>query len=147
MPEPSRLPTMPDRFTRVPDSVMPTTGPGPIHARSSPSSPLRNRWQRTPPVARPFAGNSANGVTLTLAAPVPGSAPDRPATVTTTISPPAAAASGPTAPNHTADAPADSLIPAMPPAGRPCGRTEAAGKRSNCASLVTNTRSASSSVS
>ena len=45
---------------------------------------MRNRWQRTPPVARPLGGYSAYGVTLTLAAVVPGKAPALPATVTTT---------------------------------------------------------------
>src|SRR5215475_7690347 len=57
---------------------MPITGAGPIQAWIRPSSPFRNRWQRTPPVARPLAGYSAKGVTFTLAPPVPGSAPDRP---------------------------------------------------------------------
>src|SRR5205809_99330 len=36
------------------------------------------------------------------------------------------AASAETAPNHTTDAPEDSFTPAMPPAARPCGRTEEA---------------------
>src|SRR5215471_13276740 len=90
LPEPSRLPVMPDRSTTTPDPVTPMTGDGPIQAWIRPSSPLRKRWQRTPPVARPLGGYSANGVTLTEAPPVPGSAPDRPDTVTTT----AAAVSG-----------------------------------------------------
>src|SRR6202012_1114255 len=45
------------------------------------------------------------------------------------------AASGPTAPNQMTLAPPSSLMPAMPPAGSPCGRTEPAGKGSSCASL------------
>ena len=45
---------------------------------TSVSSPLRNRWQRTPPVARPLAGYSANGVTLTAPGSVPGRAVDEP---------------------------------------------------------------------
>src|SRR5215469_15023266 len=118
VPEPSRLPCMPDRSTGTPASVAPSAGPGPTQAMTKRSSPLRKRWQRTPPVALPFGGYSANGVTLTLAADAPGSAPARPATVTTTVSPaaleadwatPLAAGSGapraPTAPNQTTDAP------------------------------------------
>src|SRR5215472_2451839 len=142
MPEPSRLPCMPDRSTGTPDMVAPSAGPGPAQAVTRWSSPLRKRWQRTPPVARPLGGYSAKGVTLTLAAPAPGSAPDLPATVTTTA---ASAVVVPTAPNQTTDAPDDSRMPAMPPAGRPCGRTEAAANRSSCASEVMNTSSASSS--
>src|SRR5580692_6533510 len=110
---------MPDRSTMTPDSVAASTGGGPIQAWIRPSSPLRKRWQRTPPVARPLAGYSVNGVTLTDAPPVPGRAPDRPATVTTTASAAEAAASaepaepdgpaaGPRAPNQIAVAPSDS---------------------------------------
>src|ERR1700722_10150237 len=94
----------------------PKRGPGPPQAAISSSSPLRNRWQRTPPVARPLAGYSANGVTLTDAPPVPGSAPERPATVTTTnpASPGpgrlAALAAGPIAPNQTTLAPSSSRM-------------------------------------
>ena len=46
----------------------PRAGAGPAQASSRVSSPLRKRWQRTPPVARPLAGYSANGVTLTAPA-------------------------------------------------------------------------------
>ena len=84
MPDPSRLPTGSGRMTGLPESVAPTAGAGPAQAMTSASSPLRNRWQRTPPVARPLAGNSCSGVTFTLPAVVPGSAPARPATVITT---------------------------------------------------------------
>ena len=52
----------------------PGPGAGPAQAKTRVSSPLRNRWQRTPPVARPLAGYSANGVTLTAPGSVPGSA-------------------------------------------------------------------------
>ena len=38
----------------------------------------------------------------------------------------------------------DSLIPAIPPATRPCGRTAEAGKRSIWPSLLTKTRSCDS---
>src|SRR5215472_12681620 len=120
VPEPSRLPCMPDRSTGTPASVAPSAGPGPAQAMTRRSSPLRKRWQRTPPVALPFGGYSANGVTLTLATDAPGSAPTRPATVTTTVSPaapeagrPAPPAAGsdapgaPIAPNQTTDAPRD----------------------------------------
>ena len=68
----------------MPASVAPRAGPGPAQASTSTSSPLRNRWQRTPPVARPLGGYSAYGVTFTVTAAVPGSAPALPATVTTT---------------------------------------------------------------
>src|SRR6516164_6133044 len=98
VPEPSRRPCMPERSTGTPASVAPRAGPGPAQAAIRPPSPLRKRWQRTPPVARPFGGYSAKGVTLTLAAPVPGSAPDLPATVTTTEP------SALIAPNQTTDA-------------------------------------------
>src|SRR5215475_8665654 len=114
VPEPSRLPRMPDRSTGTPASVAPSAGPAPTQAMTRRSSPLRRRWQRTPPVALPFGGYSANGVTLTLAADAPGSAPARPATVTTTVSPGAPApgapgwgtplTAGPIAPNQTTDA-------------------------------------------
>jgi len=138
-------------------------------------------------------GGEANGVILTDAPPVPGSAPERPATVTTTAlaasglvahAPPAPGSSpfssafrsamaaraaswlsvgpfggeagragwtdlvtaGPMAPNQIALTPSDSRMPAMPAAGRPCGRTEFAANRSSCASLVMKTSSASSPV-
>src|ERR1700746_999777 len=83
-PEPSRLPTGPGSSPAAPESVAPTAGAAPAHAATSTSSPLRNRWQRTPPVARPLPGNSCSGVTFTLSRPAPGGAPPRPATVTTT---------------------------------------------------------------
>src|ERR1700722_10395926 len=107
---------MSDRSTITPDSVAASTGGGPIQAWIRPSSPLRKRWQRTPPVARPLAGYSENGVTLTDAPPVPGSAPDRPATVTTTASSaePDGPAAGPSAPNQMAVAPSDSRRRALP---------------------------------
>jgi len=84
VPEPSRLPTGSGSSTGPPEAVTPAAGPGPAQAMTSASSPFRNRWQRTPPVARPLPGYSCSGVTLTLPAAVPGSAPARPATVTTT---------------------------------------------------------------
>src|ERR1700678_2667646 len=83
-PEPSRRPIGSGRATGAPDSLAPTAGAGPAHAMTSVSSPLRNRWQRTPPVARPLPGYSCIGVTFTLPAAAPGSAPALPATVTTT---------------------------------------------------------------
>jgi hypothetical protein len=84
MPDPSRLPTGSGRMTALPESVAPTAGARPAQAMTSTSSPLRNRWQRTPPVARPLPGNSCSGVTLTLSPAAPGRAPVVPATVTTT---------------------------------------------------------------
>ncbi len=52
---------------------------GPPRHRSSRSSPERKRWHRTPPVARPLPGYSANGVTLIVPASVPGRAAALPA--------------------------------------------------------------------
>src|SRR4029077_3609804 len=108
-PEPARRPTGGPSSTGVPASVAPRAGPAPAQARTSASSPLRKRWQRTPPVARPLGGNSANGVTLTAPGSVPGRAVEEPLTVTTTD------VAGSRAPNHTTECPATSLIPATPP--------------------------------
>ena len=47
-------------------------GSGPTQARCSASSPFRNRCARTPPVARPLAGNSAKSDSPS---PLPGSVP------------------------------------------------------------------------
>src|SRR5690606_31940304 len=88
-------------------------------------------------------GNCENGVTLPEPASVPGSAAEEPASVTTTAVSRAAAG---TTPKCTARAPAASLMPAMPPAARPCGRTLLAAKCSSCASLETNTSSSSSAL-
>ena len=74
------------RSTGAPLSAAASAGAAPAHAKTSSSSPLRNRWQRTPPVARPLAGYSENGVTFTDPASVPGSAEADPETVTTTRS-------------------------------------------------------------
>ena len=52
-----------------------------------------------------------------------------------------------TAPNHTTEVPEASRMPAMPPAARPCGRTEEAAYRSSCASDVMNTSSSDSADS
>ncbi len=49
-----------------------------------------------------------------------------------------------TAPNQATEARADSRMPAIPPAARPCGRTAAAGNLSNWASVLMSTRSQSS---
>src|SRR5690242_6588622 len=121
-PEPSLRPSAAGKFTGTPASVAPRAGPGPAQASTRVSSPLRNLWQRTPPVARPLGGYSRYGVTFAVAAPVPGSAPVLPATVTTTGSPVPAGAV-PTTPNQATLARADSRMPAIPPAARPCGRT------------------------
>ena len=84
VPDPSRLPIGSGSATGAPDSLAPTAGADPAQAATSVSSPLRNRWQRTPPVARPLPGYSCMGVTFTLSAAAPGRAPALPATVTTT---------------------------------------------------------------
>src|SRR5688500_7164618 len=99
-PEPSRRETGWGRSTGAPLSAAARAGAAPAHAKTSSSSPRRKRWQRTPPVARPFEGYSENGVTLTDPASVPGSADADPATVTAT------ADSGSTAVNETTRAPA-----------------------------------------
>src|SRR5262249_29638705 len=78
-------------------------GPGPAGASTRVSAPWRTGWRRPPPVARPLGGYSPYGVSFTVAAPVPGSAPVLPATVTTTGSPaPELSEPGPvaTAPNQ-----------------------------------------------
>jgi hypothetical protein len=87
-------------------------------------------------------GYSANGVTFTDPATVPGSAVLDPETVTTTV-----LWSGVKAPKNTTSAPAASRTPAIPPPVRPCGRTPPAGKCSSCASLVTKQSSSSPVVS
>ena len=134
MPEPSRLP---DRIRRSSTGTRrfgrAHRGAGPTQATTSMSSPLRNRWQRTPPVPRPFAGNSCSGVPSRCRPPPrqrrraarhgdhhgggvgPGGRDGVPA---------AAAAS--TAPNrhHRERRRTTSRAPAMPPAARPCGRTD-----------------------
>src|ERR1700733_63165 len=58
-PAPSLRPSAGGRSTGEPASVAPRAGAGPAQASTSTSSPLRNLWQRTPPVARPFGGYSA----------------------------------------------------------------------------------------
>ena len=58
VPEPSRRRRRPAGRPATRWRRRPAPGPGPTHASSSASSPLRNRWQRTPPVARPLAGYS-----------------------------------------------------------------------------------------
>ncbi len=121
---PSRRPCGPGSATALPVDVAASAGPRPAHASSRVSSPRAKRWQRTPAVARPLDGYSDSGVTLadpTCEAPPAAS----PATVTTTAS----AASGSTAVIATTRAPGDSLMPAIPAAPRPCGRTRAAENR------------------
>src|SRR5215472_9088850 len=58
LPEPSLRPSAAGKFTGTPASVAPRAGPGPAQASTRVSSPLRNLWQRTPPVARPLGGYS-----------------------------------------------------------------------------------------
>src|SRR5689334_9904796 len=120
VPEPSRRPVASGRSTGAPLAAAAIAGAVPAHAKTRVSSPLRNRWHRTPPVARPFAGYSPNGVTLTAPASVPGRAVDAPLAVTTT------AVVGSMAPNQATDSPLASLMPAMPPPDRPWGRTASA---------------------
>jgi hypothetical protein len=130
--------------------IIARAGAGPAQAATSVSSPLRNRWQRTPPVARPLAGYSCIGVTLTLSGRRArqraraarhrdhhgrGVGPHRPGG-----RPRGRVSVHRAEPHHRC--PADSRTPAMPPAARPCGRTADAGNRSSCASLVMNTSSA-----
>ncbi len=95
-PEPSRRPSAAGRSIGAPLAAAARAGAEPAQAKTRVSSPLRKRWQRTPPVARPLAGYSANGVTLTAPGSVPGSAVDEPDDVTTTD-----VGAGSTAPNQT----------------------------------------------
>src|SRR6188472_2873336 len=97
-PDPSRRPFAGGRSTAAPLDAAARAGPGPAHANTRVSSPLRKRWQRTPPVPRPLAGYSPNGVTLTAPGSVPGSAVLDPDDVTTT-----ADSSGVKAPKKTTD--------------------------------------------
>ena len=129
-PEPSRRPVASGRSTGAPLEAAARAGAAPAQAKTRASSPLRKRWQRTPPVARPLGGYSVNGVTFTAPGSVPGSAVEEPEAVTTTAS----AAS--TAPNHATCSPSVTRTPAMPPPERPCGRTPSAPKCSSCASEV-----------
>ena len=73
-PEPSRRPVASGRSTAAPLAAAARAGPRPTQAKTRASSPLRKRWQRTPPVPRPLAGYSENGVTFTAPGSVPGSA-------------------------------------------------------------------------
>src|SRR5690348_6982288 len=84
VPEPSRRPLASGRSTGAPLAAAAIAGAVPAQAKTRVSSPLRNRWQRTPPVARPLAGYSLNGVTFTEPDSVPGSAEEAPETLTTT---------------------------------------------------------------
>ena len=112
-PLPSRRPSAAGRSIGTPAPAQAIGVAGPAHARIRVSSPLRKRWQRTPPVPRPLAGYSANGGDLDAPASVPGSAAELPDTVTT-----AAAAPG----GH--DAEEDDLrVGAEPDAGHAAGRS------------------------
>ncbi len=91
VPDPSRRTSGAGRVRATP-LVAAARGRGPTQPSTSVSSPRRKRWQRTPPVARPLAGYSSKGVTLTEEPVDP-----LPAMVTTTGAP-----AGSTAPNHTA---------------------------------------------
>ena len=141
VPEASRL--APASGSVRADPSRPTaSGSRPTQASARASSPFRKRWARTPPVARPLAGNSSKALTLAAAR-------DRCRAASRCRSrrwrrrPRRADRPEPTVKWMTWRRRAR-LMPAMPPAGQPCGRTEAAAKRSSCASVVTKT---SSSVS
>src|SRR5690606_24036664 len=85
-PDPSRRPLASGSSTGAPLLAAARAGPGPAQAATNASSPLRKRWARTPPVARPLAGYSVKGVTLTAPGSVPGRAVDEPEAVTATAS-------------------------------------------------------------
>ena len=76
------------RAAAAPSRRCPTASAGerPTQARCSASSPFRKRCARTPPVARPLAGNSANSLTFALPGSVPSSVSLLAAIVTTTVS-------------------------------------------------------------
>ncbi len=120
------------RSTGAPLAAAARAGACPAQAKTRVSSPLRKRWQRTPPVARPLAGYSPNGVTLTAPGSVPGSAVDEPDAVTTT-----GRRAGRARRTRPPTRPRPSRMPAMPPPERPCGRTPSAPKCSSWASEVT----------
>ena len=74
-PEPSRRSTGSGSRTGPPSSRNARAGERPTQPNSSMSSPLRKRWHRTPPVARPLAGNAVKGVTSRTPAGVRRAAP------------------------------------------------------------------------
>jgi hypothetical protein len=86
-----------------------------------------------------LAGNSLKRETLARPGSAPASVSAGVEIVATTTSEP-----GSTAPKKIAVAFAPRLMPAMPPAATPWGRTCEAPKWSSCASEVTNTRSSES---
>src|SRR3954469_15244888 len=61
VPEPSRRPVAGGRSTGLPLPPLARVGVAPAQPSTSTSSPRRNRWHRTPPVARPLLGYSVNG--------------------------------------------------------------------------------------
>ena len=58
VPLPSLLPVASGRSIGDPLAAAARAGARPAQAKTNASSPLRNRWQRTPPVARPLPGYS-----------------------------------------------------------------------------------------
>lgn len=117
-PEPSRRGSISGSSAGVPSRWAALAGTAPAQARERQSSPFRKRWQRTPPVARPLRGYWSNGVSLAVVWTESSSVPREPATVKTTAS-----TAGSTAVKEMTFAPSVSLMPAMPPAARPWGRT------------------------
>ena len=74
--------------------------------------------RRTPPVARPLPGNSPNADTFAR----PGSVPAIVATEVEIVATTASVIEG-SSPKNTASAFGERLMPAIPPAATPCGRT------------------------
>ena len=86
VPDPSRRPVGSGRSIATPPAPLARAGVAPAQARTRVSSPLRKRWHRTPPVARPLGGYSAYGVTFRAPGWVPGRASLVPLAVTTIAS-------------------------------------------------------------
>ena len=141
VPEASRRAPVSGSVRGEPSTPSARAGAAPTQATPRTSSPLRKRCERTPPVARPLAGNSVKADTLALPGSVPGRVWLPEAIVATTAS---SAASAARLVKNTTRASGPSLMPAIPPAVRPCGRTVDAGKRNSWASEATNTSSSSS---
>ena len=136
-PEPSRRGSSGGRSTGTPLAAAARAGVGPAQARARGGPRPRNRWQRTPPVARPLRGVLLEGGDLGGARLGAGRASDGPATVTTTAS-----AAGSTAPKKTTRRPGE--LDAGHAAGRAALGTHRRGREAEQLGVVVmKTRSSS----
>src|SRR5690606_30309564 len=84
-PDPSRFDSVSGILLTAPFASSAYAGSGPAHASCRRSSPFRNACARTPPVARPFDGNSPKSLIFARPASVPSSVLAEPEIVTTTL--------------------------------------------------------------